>query len=158
MMITKMALPRRTFLRGVGATLALPLLDAMVPALTVYAKPAARPVSRLGFIYVPNGAVMEKWTPAASGRGFEFSPTLSPLEPFRDQTLVVSGLAQLQADSLRRRRRRSLARHSGVAERHPRQAHRGRRRPARRHGRSDRRARVREAHAAGLAGAGARDD
>ena len=99
MMITRMALPRRTFLRGVGATLALPLLDAMVPALTVFAKTSARPVSRLGFIYVPNGAVMEKWTPAASGRGFEFSPTLAPLEPFRDQTLVVSNLAQLQANS-----------------------------------------------------------
>ena len=99
MMITRMALPRRTFLRGVGATLALPLLDAMVPALTAFAKTSAQPVSRLGFIYVPNGAVMEKWTPAAIGRGFEFSPTLTPLEPFRDQMLVVSNLAQLQANS-----------------------------------------------------------
>ena len=99
MMITKMALPRRTFLRGVGATLALPLLDAMVPALSALAKTPAKPVSRLGFIYVPNGAVMSKWTPAQSGRAFELSPTLVPLEPFRDQTLVVSGLAQLQANS-----------------------------------------------------------
>src|SRR5262249_31709718 len=57
------------------------------------------PVSRLSFIYVPNGAVMNKWTPAQSGRAFEWSPSLLPLEPFRDQTLVVSGLAQLQANS-----------------------------------------------------------
>jgi hypothetical protein len=99
MMITKLALPRRTFLRGVGATLALPLLDAMVPALSAFAKTPGRPVSRLGFIYVPNGAIMAKWTPADSGRGFELSPTLAPLQPFREQTLVVSGLAQLQANS-----------------------------------------------------------
>jgi hypothetical protein len=99
MMITKMALPRRTFLRGVGASLALPLLDAMVPALSALAKTPARPASRLGFIYVPNGAVMNKWTPAQEGRAFELSPTLAPLEPFRQQTLVVSGLAQLQANS-----------------------------------------------------------
>jgi hypothetical protein len=99
MMITRMALPRRTFLRGVGATLALPLLDAMVPALAALAKTPAQPASRLGFIYVPNGAVMNKWTPAQEGRAFELSPTLAPLEPFRDQTLVVSGLAQLQANS-----------------------------------------------------------
>src|SRR5262245_20062037 len=99
MMITKMALPRRAFLRGVGATLALPLLDAMVPALSALAKTPAKPASRLGFIYVPNGAVMNKWTPAEHGRAFELSPTLAPLEPFREQTMVVSGLAQLQANS-----------------------------------------------------------
>jgi hypothetical protein len=99
MIVTKKALPRRTFLRGVGATLALPLLDAMVPALTLSARTAAARVSRLGFVYVPNGAVMDKWTPAASGRGFELSPILAPLERLRDQTLVVSNLAQLQANS-----------------------------------------------------------
>ncbi len=99
MFITKMSLPRRTFLRGVGATLALPLLDAMVPALSALGKTAAKPVSRLGFVYVPNGAVMNKWTPATVGTGFELSPTLAGLEPLRDRVLVVSGLAHLQANS-----------------------------------------------------------
>jgi hypothetical protein len=94
-----MALPRRTFLRGLGATLALPLLDSMVPALTALSKTAGKPVPRLGFVYVPNGAVMNKWTPAATGKAFELSPTLAALEPFRDRTLVVSGLAHLQANS-----------------------------------------------------------
>jgi hypothetical protein len=99
MMIMKAALPRRTFLRGLGATLALPLLDAMVPALSAVAKTAGKAVPRLGFIYVPNGAVMTHWTPAQTGRAFEFSQTLAPLAPFRDQTLVVSNLAQMQANS-----------------------------------------------------------
>ena len=99
MIISKMALPRRTFLRGLGATMALPLLDAMVPALSALDKTAARPASRLAFVYVPNGAVMDKWTPTETGRGFELSPTLTPLEPFRDQLLVASGLAHLQANS-----------------------------------------------------------
>jgi hypothetical protein len=99
MIITKMALPRRTFLRGAGATLALPLLDAMVPALSALAKTPANPVSRLGFIYVPNGAVMDKWKPTGAGKDFEFSQVLSPLAPFRDRVLVVSGLAQMEARS-----------------------------------------------------------
>ena len=99
MIISKMALPRRTFLRGLGATMALPLLDAMVPALSALDKTAARPASRLAFVYVPNGAVMDKWTPTEAGRGFALSPTLTPLEPFRDQVLVTSGLAHLQANS-----------------------------------------------------------
>ena len=67
MFISKMALPRRTFLRGMGVTLALPLLDAMVPASTALAKTAAKPVRRLGFVYVPNGAVMKHWQPPGSG-------------------------------------------------------------------------------------------
>jgi len=99
MMITKLALPRRTFLRGVGAALALPFLDAMVPALTALDKTVARPARRLGFIYVPNGAVMDKWTPVGTGSDFTFSQSLTPLEPFRDQLLVLSGLAQMQARS-----------------------------------------------------------
>lgn len=99
MIVTKRALPRRTFLRGAGATLALPLLDAMVPAMSAIGKTPAAPKSRLSFIYVPNGAVMNRWTPADSGRAFSFTPTLLPLEPFRDQTLVVSNLAQMQANS-----------------------------------------------------------
>ena len=99
MIITKLALPRRTFLRGMGATLALPLLDAMIPALTAVARTAARPVPRIGFIYTPNGVIQAQWTPAATGRAFELSPILQPLESFRDQVLVVSGLAHRQAES-----------------------------------------------------------
>src|SRR5712692_1047481 len=101
MIISKMALPRRTFLRGVGVTLALPLLDAMVPAFSVAAKSAARPVKRLGFIYTPNGATMSAWTPAGEGLALtELSPTLSPLAPFRDQVVVPTGLSQRQAESM----------------------------------------------------------
>ena len=77
--------------------MALPLLDAMVPALSALDKTAARSASRLAFVYVPNGAVMDKWTPTETGRGFALSPTLTPLEPFRDQALVGSGSAQPQA-------------------------------------------------------------
>src|SRR4029450_6682399 len=83
MFITKKHLHRRTFLRGMGATVALPVLDAMVPARTLLAKPAASPAPRLGFVYLPHGAIMDKWTPAAEGAGFEFSPILKPLGPFR---------------------------------------------------------------------------
>ncbi|MEP7309761.1 MAG: DUF1552 domain-containing protein [Acidobacteriota bacterium] len=99
MFITRKSLPRRTFLRGMGATLALPLLDAMVPARTVLAKTAATPASRLGFVYLPHGANMDKWTPASEGAGFEFSPILKPLEPFRRHLDVVSGLGHRAADS-----------------------------------------------------------
>ena len=102
MIISKLSLPRRTFLRGVGATVALPFLDAMVPALSALSKTptAAAPVRRLGFVYIPNGAVMQQWTPAEVGAGFELSPILSPLAPFRDQLVVVSGLAHGQAEPL----------------------------------------------------------
>jgi hypothetical protein len=96
MFITKMALPRRTFLRGLGTTLALPLLDAMVPALS--AKSAKAP-PRLGFVYVSNGVIQEQWNPSTVGTGFELSPILKPLEPVRDQINVISGLAHLQADT-----------------------------------------------------------
>ena len=99
MVITKKHLPRRTFLRGVGATLALPLLDAMVPARTLLAKTAATPAPRLGFVYLPHGANMVSWTPASEGAGFEFSPILKPLEPFRNTLDVVSGLGHRAADS-----------------------------------------------------------
>jgi uncharacterized protein DUF1552 len=99
MFITKKHLPRRTFLRGVGATLALPLLDAMVPARTLLAKTAGTPASRLGFVYLPHGANMDKWTPLTEGAGFELSPTLKPLEPFRKHLDVVSGLGHRAADS-----------------------------------------------------------
>ena len=92
MIITKKALARRTVLRGIGTTLALPLLDGMVPALTATARTAAAPKPRLGVVYVPHGAVMDNWTPATQGAGFKFSPILQPLEPFRDRLLVLSGL------------------------------------------------------------------
>src|SRR5687767_3564379 len=99
MFVTKKHLPRRTFLRGIGVSLALPLLDSMIPARTLLAQTAARPVTRLGFVYFPHGAIMNAWTPAAEGAGFEFSPILKPLEPFRDQLTVVSGLAHAAADT-----------------------------------------------------------
>ena len=104
MFITKTALPRRTFLRGMGATLALPLLDAMVPAMTAQAQTAARPIRRLSFIYLPNGVArnfsgINYWTPLGEGASFEYSPILSPLAPFRDRTVIISGLAQHQADA-----------------------------------------------------------
>jgi hypothetical protein len=94
MFITKISLPRRTFLRGMGVTVALPLLDAMIPALTALTKTAAIPVRRAGFIYVPHGAVMSQWTPATVGSGFAFTPILKPLEPFQDSLTVISGLSR----------------------------------------------------------------
>ena len=93
--IAKKHLPRRTFLRGAGATLALPLLDAMVPAFGQ--TPAQGP--RLGFIYFPHGAIMNRWTPDTTGRGFEFKETLKLLEPYRDRLSIVSGLHHKAADS-----------------------------------------------------------
>ncbi|HIC57700.1 MAG TPA: DUF1552 domain-containing protein [Acidobacteria bacterium] len=87
MMLTK-SLPRRTVLRGLGATLALPFLDAMVPA----ARAAARPPHRFQSFYVPNGMAMEYWTPPDVGTNFTITPVLEPLAPFRDQLIVVSGL------------------------------------------------------------------
>src|ERR1044071_9843235 len=99
MFITKKHLPRRTFLKGVGVTMALPLLESMIPARTLLAQTAARGTSRLGFIYVPHGAIMDKWTPAPEGAGFEFTPILAPLEPFRDHLNVVSGLGHRAADT-----------------------------------------------------------
>ena len=95
MVIEKMSLPRRTFLRGIGAALALPLLDAMVPALTAVVKTAANPVRRLGIVYVPNGMAMDSWTPAAEGAGFEFTPILKSLEPFRERRAQSVGVVRL---------------------------------------------------------------
>ena len=87
-MITKVVLPRRTFLRGVGASLALPFLDAMAPAMA--AVPKGQP--RFSAVYVGNGANMFDWTPPTQGANFDFSPILQPLETFRDRTLVFTGL------------------------------------------------------------------
>ena len=97
MFITKKCLSRRTFLRGAGVTMALPFLESMVPAQTPLSKTAASPKTRLGWIYIPHGATMDKWTPATEGAGFEFSEILKPLEPFRDHLNVVSGLCHPQA-------------------------------------------------------------
>src|SRR5262245_54549936 len=95
MMIFKKAIPRRTFLRGIGATLALPLLDGMVPAFAGSADTAVKAPVRLGIVYAPNGMwPMDKWTPKEEGATFELTPTLEPLAPFRNRLLVLSGLAQ----------------------------------------------------------------
>ena len=99
MIISKKTLARRTLLRGVGATLALPMLDAMVPALSGISGRAAAPVRRLGWVYSPNGMAMDAWTPATT-ESLELSPILSPLAAYREQTVVVSGLAQGQAEAL----------------------------------------------------------
>jgi hypothetical protein len=93
MIITKKHLPRRTFLRGVGVTLALPLLDSMLPAQTLTSKTAAADRMRLAYCYIPHGAVMSNWTPAAEGSGFELSRTLMPLKAHQNQVVVVSNLA-----------------------------------------------------------------
>ena len=92
MFITRKALPRRTFLQGMGAVVALPLLDAMVPAATALAQTAARPARRFGAVYVPHGLLQSQWLPATTGRDYEMSPILKPLEPFRDRMVVLSGL------------------------------------------------------------------
>jgi hypothetical protein len=99
MFVTKKHLPRRTFLKGVGVSMALPLLDSMIPARTLLAQTAARPIPRLGFVYIPHGAIMDKWTPATEGAGFELTPILKPLEPFRDRFNVVTGLGHRAADT-----------------------------------------------------------
>jgi hypothetical protein len=95
MFIKQLAIPRRTFLRGLGTTLALPLLDAMVPALS--AVPKAPP--RFSFLYIANGVIQEQWTPKATGAGYELTPILKPLESLRSEFNVISGLSHLQADT-----------------------------------------------------------
>ena len=91
MFITRMSLPRRTFLRGMGVTMALPLLESMIPAMAS-AKTAVHPRLKFGAVYIPHGAIMNQWTPKGTGSNFELSPILKPLEPFRDQLVVVSGM------------------------------------------------------------------
>jgi len=97
MFITKMSLPRRTFLRGIGATLALPFLESMVPAGTALAQTAAKGRTRFGAIYVPHGATMDKWTPAADGSNFDLTEILQPLKPFMSRVNIVSDLSHPQA-------------------------------------------------------------
>ncbi|WP_291982663.1 DUF1552 domain-containing protein [Luteitalea sp.] len=92
MIITRKAIPRRMFLRGIGAGVSLPLLDAMVPAMTALARTPARPVRRLGFVYMPMGCDLPRWTPSAEGRITELSPTLRSLAPVADQLTILSNL------------------------------------------------------------------
>jgi hypothetical protein len=94
--VTRRALSRRTFLRGAGAAISLPLLDAMAKPLTAMAKPAAEARRRLGFVYVPNGIITDQWTPATVGADFEFTAILKPLERFRDSLVVVSNLVRAE--------------------------------------------------------------
>jgi hypothetical protein len=96
--ITKKSVLRRTVLRGMGTAVALPLLDAMVPAFAPAA--AANPVRRFGVVYHPNGVIYDQWLPKGAGSTFELSPTLKGLEPFKDKLIVVSGLFSDQAEAL----------------------------------------------------------
>ena len=100
MIITKRTIPRRTILRGIGTALALPLLDAMSPALAAMQSTAAKRATRLSFVYAPNGMIMSQWTPKATGAAFELPPTLKPLAAFRDRMLVLTGLNQSSANPL----------------------------------------------------------
>src|SRR5437016_4610512 len=91
MFLTKKSLPRRTFLQTVGATVALPFLDSMVPAFGPTLQAATSP-KRFGFIYLPHGFIMNEWTPETAGAGYEMKRTMKPLEPLRDRMVVVTGL------------------------------------------------------------------
>lgn len=97
MFVTKKSISRRTVLRGMGTAISLPLLDAMVPA---FAAADTKPVVRFGCVYHPNGVIYEQWQPTGEGRNFELSPTLKGLEAFKDQIIVVTGLASDQAEAL----------------------------------------------------------
>jgi hypothetical protein len=92
MIVFKKAIPRRAVLRGIGATLALPLLDSMVPAFSAFAATPAKPINRFGVVYVPNGMIMQNYLPTTEGLAYELTPTLSALAPFRDKVQVLSGL------------------------------------------------------------------
>jgi len=92
MFLSKKHIARRTLLRGAGAALALPLLDAMIPASTAFAETAAAVKPRVGFVYVPHGAVEKFWVPKAAGKGFEFSPILKPLESMRDYVTLFTNI------------------------------------------------------------------
>jgi hypothetical protein len=98
MFISKKHLSRRTVLRGLGVSISLPLLDAMIPAGTALAQTAARPKPKLGFFYLPHGAVIDRWRPAATGRDFELPQILAPFAPFKNEMTVVSGLRNQAAE------------------------------------------------------------
>ncbi len=97
MFLTKKALHRRTFLKGAQAALALPLLDAMIPASTAWAQTAAKPVPRLGFVFIPMGCDASRWTPAGEGKLDQLSPILAPLKPVKDQVTVITNTRLLNA-------------------------------------------------------------
>lgn len=99
MFITKKHLDRRTVLRGAGASVALPLLDAMIPARTALAATAARPLPKLGFVYFPHGAVMSEWTPKTTGKNFEIPKILEPAAKYKDYLTIVSGLRNRGGES-----------------------------------------------------------
>jgi hypothetical protein len=99
MFITKRSLSRRTFLQGAGVTVALPFLESMVPAMTATVKTAANPTKRFGAIYIPHGAIMDQWTPPTTGKGFDFTPILKPLEAFKNHTILVSNTARPGGES-----------------------------------------------------------
>src|SRR5262245_23561449 len=98
MFITKRHIPRRTVLRGAGVTLALPLLDAMVPAATMLAQSAAAPKPRFAGCFVPHGMAPGYWVPKAEGTGFEFPFIFEPLEPFKERVTILSGLHSRSAE------------------------------------------------------------
>ena len=137
-------LPRRTFLKGLGAAVALPVLDAMTPAFAGAGREGFADAP--GFTYVPNGVTMPDWTPAETGRGFELPRILEPLAPYRDDMLVLTGPRAQERECARRRPRRSRARGCRVPDRRPRPQDGRRRHPERRVGRSDRRRAHRQRH------------
>src|SRR5262249_54028632 len=92
MIVTKMHLSRRTVLRGAGAAIALPFLESMVPALTAQTRTAANPQLRFAAVYFPQGINIPEWVPSTTDPGFEFPSIIKPLEPYRNQLVVVSGL------------------------------------------------------------------
>ena len=100
MIITKKALDRRMFLRGVGTALALPLLDSMIPAMAATRLTPASPAIRLGFCYVPNGIIQKGWVPVPDGDSWAFNTSMKSLEPFRDKLIVFSNLAQINGRAL----------------------------------------------------------
>src|SRR5262245_42264666 len=100
MIVTKKTISRRTVLRGMGTAIALPLVDAMVPALTAAQNTPAKPIRRFGVVYHPNGIIYDKWLPKGENTDFELSPILAPLEPFREKVIVVTGLYSDQAEAL----------------------------------------------------------
>ena len=97
MFLTKKAIPRRTFLKGAQAALALPLLDAMIPAATAWAQTPAKPVPRLGFVFIPMGCDQSRWTPTGQGKLDELSPILAPLKPVKDQVTVITNTRLMNA-------------------------------------------------------------
>src|SRR5215471_2048572 len=100
MIISRKRLARRTFLRGMGTAIALPMLDAMMPALAAPRHAGEKSPVRLAFVYIPQGAIMEQWTPEIPGQDFAFKPILKPLEPFRQDMLVLSGLMDHNGNEL----------------------------------------------------------